>query len=310
MRGILSVLQTPFDESAELDAASLGRLTRDAIASGADGLLAPVVASEVEHIDDAERERVVRTVAEVARGQVPWILGASAGDVETCHRHAALAAELGATAYLVAVPARLYRARERILPFFESVAAGNDAPLVVQDYEPSGPGLEVEEIVRLRETLGGKLLGVKIETVPAGPKYSAVRAACGDDLFVAGGWAVPQMIEALDRGVHAMIPESSMIRVYKAVDRAYREGVRGQAAALFRRLLPVLAFANQDLATSIAFFKRLLVRKEIFETPRQRMPFRWDDTSERIAQELIDLYLDLEAEVEGAGPDLGTAPAS
>jgi 4-hydroxy-tetrahydrodipicolinate synthase len=67
---------------------------------------------------------------------------------------------------------------------------------------------------------------------------------------------------------------------------------------LFRRLLPVLAFTNQEIATSIAFFKRLLVRRGVFAHETMRDPgFTWDDHNTRIADELIDLYLQLEAEV-------------
>jgi 4-hydroxy-tetrahydrodipicolinate synthase len=123
-----------------------------------------------------------------------------------------------------------------------------------------------------------------------------VREACGPSFLVSGGWAVPQMIEALDRGVDAMIPESSMVRVYAAVLRAYRAGDRAGAVRLFRGLLPVLAFSNQEVATSIAFFKRLLVRKGIFRSAAMRWPLRaWDSASERTAAELIDHYLAVEA---------------
>jgi 4-hydroxy-tetrahydrodipicolinate synthase len=100
------------------------------------------------------------------------------------------------------------------------------------------------------------------------------------------------MIEALDRGVDAMIPESSMVKVYKAIDRAYREGRRDQAIQLHRQLLPILAFTNQEIRQSIAFFKRLLVRRGIFSQATMRAaPSPWDGFSERTADELIDHYL-------------------
>jgi dihydrodipicolinate synthase/N-acetylneuraminate lyase len=108
------------------------------------------------------------------------------------------------------------------------------------------------------------------------------------------------MIEALDRGVDAMMPESSMIVVYVAIERAYRAGDRARARRVFQALLPVLAYTNQEIATSIAFFKRLLVRKGIFETARMRLGvFEWDRFNERIADELIEHYLALESEIRG-----------
>jgi dihydrodipicolinate synthase/N-acetylneuraminate lyase len=77
--------------------------------------------------------------------------------------------------------------------------------------------------------------------------------------------------------------------------RRHLAGDRPGAQRLFRRLLPVLAFTNQDVATSVAFFKRLLVRKGIFATGAMRMPgFSWDPHNRRIADELVDHYLRLE----------------
>ncbi len=293
-RGIVPVVQTPFDADGQVDLSGLARLADDAIASGAVGLLAPVVASEVAWLSDEERDAIVRTLAEVSRGRVPFLVGASSDQPQTCRRHAALAEEVGAAAWLAAVPAALYGRPEEVLPFFRTAVGDCGLPLILQDFQLGGPGLAIPVIEGLREALPS-LAGIKIETAPAGPKYTAVRKACGPDFFIAGGWAVPQMIEALDRGVAAMIPESSMVRVYAAVYRLYQQKQRAEAACLFRSLLPVLSFSNQDVPLSVAFFKRLLVRKGIFTGGGMRWPgFAWDEYNRRVADELIDLYLNLE----------------
>jgi len=186
--------------------------------------------------------------------------------------------------------------------FFRRVSEGIELPLIIQDMQFSGPGLDMRVIGELGRGLPG-LAGMKIETQPAGPKYTAVRQIMGEEFFIAGGWAVPQMIEALDRGVNAMIPESSMVRAYSCIFDLYRRGQRERAVEVFRRLLPILAFSNQDLATSIAFFKRLLVKRGVFRSPRMRLPgFRWDEYNSRIADELIDCYLALESDIGASHP--------
>ncbi len=300
-RGIVPVLQTPFDERGDLDEASLARLVESAVADGASGFLAPVVASEVASLSREERERIVRVVSDAAQGRASLIVGASANEAADCVAQAALAREVGAAAFLVAVPPRLYGEPRRIVAFFLDVAAGaGELPLLIQDLEFGGPGLDLATIEELRRSLP-TLAGLKIETVPAGLKYTAVREAFGEAFHISGGWAVPQMVEALDRGVDAMMPEASMVPVYVAIDRAHRGGDRELARRLLHSLLPVLAYTNQEIATSIAFFKRLLVRKGIFSTARMRMAgFEWDRFSERIADELIEHYLALETEVRGA----------
>lgn len=299
-QGIVPVVQTAFRADLSLDLDATLALVRDALDAGADGFLLPAMASEVGFLTAAERRDLLAAVARTVDGKVPLILGASAESPDECAAHVAPAAALGAAAVLVAVPASLYGRPAAVDDFFTAVAEQVPTALVIQDLQFNGPGLAVEHIAALRSRLS-RLAGIKIETAPAGPKYSAVRQACGVGFWISGGWAVGQMIEALDRGVDAMIPESSMVRVYKAVERAYRRGRRSEAVALFRNLLPVLAFTNQELATSIAFFKRLLVRKRIFNTAGQRMPLlAWDDASESVAGELIEHYLAVERRVAGS----------
>lgn len=295
--GIISVVQTPFLPDGAIDFASLQRLIEDAIGAGVDGFLAPAVASEIAFLSERERMEIVCAIQGFTGGRVPLVVGASAEDPQQAMRFAKLAEEVGAAAYLVAVPAELYARQSEIVPFFCAVAQSCDLPLLIQDLQWNGPGLELETIEQLREALP-TLLGLKIETVPAGPKYTAVRKACGAEFFIAGGWAVPQWIEALDRGIDALMPESSMINLYSRILALYRAGRRQEALGWFWRLLPVLAFTNQEINTSIAFFKRLLVRRGIIRCERTRQTsFVWEPENERIANELIGLYFKLEGEL-------------
>ena len=297
-RGIISVLQTPFDQQDAIDLKSLEALVEEAIAGGAKGFLVPAVASEVGSLTPEDRRSLVQKVADVARSRVPIIVGASAPQPQACIEQAQLAGRVGAAAYLVAVPPDLYRHPEQVEPFFREVIEGaGNLPLMLQDLDFSGPGLELDMIQRLTQTLP-TLSALKIESIPAGPKYSAVRDRCGEGIFIAGGWSAAQMIEALDRGVDAMIPDSSTIRVFAAIDRRYRNGDREGAIQLFNRLQPVLGFSHQELNVAIAFGKRLLVRKGIFQTPKMREGnFDWDPYNGRVADEIIEYYLELETSV-------------
>lgn len=296
-RGIISVLQTPFTADGGVDNASLVKLIENALRAGVNGFLAPVVASEVDFLSRQEREEIIRLVAATVGGRVPFIVGASSNNIDECRHFASLARQVSAATYLVAVPPALYSRPEEIPGFFQAINASTDLPLIIQDLEWNGPGLSIPILIRLKE-LVPSLAGVKIETVPAGPKYTAVRRALGREFFIAGGWAVPQMIEALDRGVDAMIPESSMVAVYSEICRAYVSGDRAKAVRIFRRLVPVLTFTNQEIGLSIAFFKRLLERKGIFRYAMMRRPWSgWDEYNLRIADELIELFLVLEKEI-------------
>jgi len=133
--------------------------------------------------------------------------------------------------------------------------------------------------------------------VPAGPKYTEVLAATDGALHVSGGWAVSQMIEGLDRGVHAFMP-TGMHPIYTAIYRNYMEGRRDAAKALFERLLPILAFSNQHLDISIYFFKRLLHAQGTYATHRVRSPkLPFDELQQTIAKEMLQRVIALEQEI-------------
>jgi 4-hydroxy-tetrahydrodipicolinate synthase len=293
-RGIVPLLETPFLENGSIDYDSLNQLVEHSIRGGAHGLTAPLVASEVQALSILEREELVKAITGAIGGRLPFILGASADDAEICRSFAKLAEKVNAAAYLVAVPNALYGRTEELLSFFRSIVAVSSAPLIIQDLQWNGPGLDLDSMRRLRDELP-TLAGLKIETVPAGAKYTQVRETFGPELYISGGWAVPQLIEALDRGVDAMIPECALIRVYAAIYRAYACGDRTEAIRIFRALLPVLVFSNQELYHSIAFFKRMLARRNLIKNASLRSPgYSWDRYSLRVADELTDYYLALE----------------
>ncbi len=299
-RGILPVLQTEFDATGAIDLAGTERLVEHALASGAAGFLVPAVASEVAFLTPQERQRLIARVCQIVAGRAPVIAGASAATPRDCRELGEMAESCGADVLLVAVPEPLYQTQDAILPFMKAATEGSTLPLLVQDLQFGGPGLDITTITSLHRQLP-RLVGLKIETVPAGPKYTLVRERCGDDLFVAGGWATPQMIEGLDRGVDGLIPEASMVPVYRRIFDLHAAGERPGAVTLFRRLLPILAFSNQEIWNSVIFFKRLLIRKGIFHSAAVRCPVTWwDQISDRLADELIDYYLQLEANPMGA----------
>ena len=121
--------------------------------------------------------------------------------------------------------------------------------------------------------------------------------ATGGRLNVGGGWASTQLIEALDRGVHCFMP-SAHHWVYVEILRRYRAGRRDAAKELFERLLPILAFCTQHVDVSIRFQKLLAVRQGIFRTASVRAPtVHFDEHHRRVADELLELALDLHREV-------------
>jgi dihydrodipicolinate synthase/N-acetylneuraminate lyase len=294
-RGVVSVVLTPFLDDGALDLESLAATVEDRIAAGVVALLTPVVASEVHRLDDAESRTVLRTVQEQAAGRVPVIAGCPSPDRAESVDFARFATELGCAGVLVRPPVEQLQDGNALRTLLESVARAGVPLIVLQDLDWSGAGIPVTLLCELFETVPA-FRALKIEGAPAGPKYSAVLAATGGRLHVSGGWAMTQLIEGLDRGVHAFCP-SAHHWVYVEILRRYDAGRRTDAQELFRRLLPVLAFCMQHIDVSIQVQKLLAVRQGIFRSATVRSPrVVLDEHHRRLIDELLELAVALHDE--------------
>lgn len=290
--GVVTVLNTPFTADDRVDIDSLVANVHTALDAGVAGFLVPAMASEVGKLARDERHAIVRTVIAAVSGRVPVIGGASAAAQDERLTYADEWTQIGCDGVLVSLP---YADDAGYARDVREIAARTPF-LMLQDWDFGGYGLPVPLITRLADEVQS-FQSIKIEVVPAGAKYTEVLEATGGRLHVAGGWAVMQFIEALDRGIHTIMP-TGMHAIYTAIYRRYQQGDRASARQLFNRLLPVLAFSNQHLDISIHFFKRLLQREGVYATDRVREPILpFDEHHARVADELIADVLALTAEV-------------
>lgn len=295
LRGIVTVLNTPFTDDDTIDLPGLSRNVELAIEAGVAGFLVPAMASEVGKLTEQERDAIVETVVKTVEGKVPVIGGASAATGDERRRLSLKLTKMGCRGVLVSIP---YESDAQFEADLRAVAETEPGFLMIQDWDASGYGIPIPLIVRLFDEVD-VFRCLKVETVPAGVKYTEVLKATGGRLHVSGGWAVTQMIEGLDRGVHAFMP-TGMHRIYTRIFDLYHRGDREGARLLFEELLPVLAFSNQHLDLSIHFFKRLLHAQGIFSTSRVRSPILpFDQYHERVAIDLINRVSRLEQALAG-----------
>ncbi len=294
--GIVPVINTPFDDELKVDFDSLERLVRRSLTEGIGGFLVPAVASEVETLTPPERRRILEHVATVVRGQVPIVAGVSTESLKESQAFAEHALGLGCEAILCRVPLTLGDDESKIRRFFGGLAEVGMDVLMIQDLSWHGRGLATDLIIQLYDEIPA-FKCLKVEIAPAGPKYTEVLEATNGTLNVSCGWGMLQMIEALDRGVHAFMTTASN-RPFVEIYERYRKGRRRGAVDLFNRVLPVLSWVQQDLSVSIHFFKEYCVRRGEFRTANVRLPGpTFDPYYQRIAGELLDELLRLESEL-------------
>lgn len=290
LRGIVTVLNTPFCNNNTIDYNALKKNVTEALRAGVAGFLVPAMASEVYKLSTEERIKMVEAVLEITGDRVPVFAGAGDADMEQSRKLLKEYINLGCRHVLLQIP---YSSEEQFRNHFIRLAELEPEVIMLQDWDSSGYGLPDELILDLFENVKA-FRCLKVEIVPAGVKYSRILKLTKGRLNVSGGWAVSQMIEGLKRGVHAFMP-TGMHYIYVNIYRLYEVGNHDEAENLFLQLLPVLAFSNQHLDISIHFFKRLLYKQGIYPTPNVREPILpFDTLHQQIADKLIKKVIEIE----------------
>lgn len=294
LHGIVTVLNTPFDHNNEIDFNALTLHVEEALAAGVAGFLVPAMASEVHKLSHEEKLAMVDAVIQRAGVKVPVFAGTGGGTVEDSCRIMKSYMELGCKHVLIQLP---FSSEAQFKKDFYQLAEHGPEVVMLQDWDASGYGLPDELIMELFETVPS-FRCLKVETNPAGVKYSKILQLSNGTLNVSGGWAVTQMPEGLKRGVHAFMP-TGMHWIYTKIFKEFHEGNVQEATLLFNELLPVLAFSNQHLDISIHFFKRLLWKQGIYPTSNVRGPIQaFDEIHMEIADSLIEKVIKMEERIK------------
>nr|WP_262921388.1 dihydrodipicolinate synthase family protein [Maribellus maritimus] len=294
--GIVTVLNTPFTTDNTIDLTALEKNLTEAVNAGVAGFLVPAMASEVSKLSETERLSMVTAVMEEVNGKVPVIAGAGEAELSKSKKLLKDYIQSGCKNVLFQIP---FQNQEQFKKHFMELADLGPEMIMLQDWDSSGYGLPDELILELFNKVPA-FRCLKVETVPAGVKYTRILKLTEGQLNVSGGWAVTQMIEGLQRGVHAFMP-TGMHYIYTSIYRLYKEGNTDEAEKLFQQILPVLAFSNQHLDISIHFFKRLLYQQGIYSTPIVRVPtLPFDNIHKEIADKHIAKIICLENQLKAA----------
>jgi dihydrodipicolinate synthase/N-acetylneuraminate lyase len=290
LKGIVTVLNTPFTKNDTIDYSALQNNVREALRAGVAGFLVPAMASEVYKLTTIERIKMVEAVLEIVGDRVPVIAGAGETDLVKTQKLLKEYIQLGCKQVLFQIP---FQNENQFRNHFMELAELNPEMIMLQDWDSSGYGLPDELILDLFENVEA-FRCLKVETVPASVKYSRILELTEGRLNVSGGWAVSQMIEGLQRGVHAFMP-TGMHYIYTTIYRLFESGNQKEAENLFQSILPILAFSNQHLDISIQFFKRLLFKQGIYPTHLSRNPILpFDTLHQQIADKHIEKIIQLE----------------
>ncbi len=217
--GIITVLNTPFNPDNSINFQALKNNIDNALNAGVAGFLVPAMASEVYKLSEKERVEMVAAVLEEVNGKVPVIAGAGETDISKSKNILKKYIGLGCKNVLFQIP---FQNETQFRNHFNELAETGPEMIMLQDWDATGYGLPDELILDLFEKVEA-FRCLKVETVPAGIKYSRILELTKGRLNVSGGWAVSQMTEGLKRGVHAFMP-TGMHWIYCEIYRLWKAG--------------------------------------------------------------------------------------
>lgn len=294
LHGIVTVLNTPFKENNEIDFLALERNVAEALKADVAGFLVPAMASEVHKLSQSEKLAMVDHVLQTVNRKVPVFAGTAASSINESKKAMKSYLDLGCKHVLIQIP---FTSEDKFKKDFNSLAELGPEVIMLQDWDAFGYGLPDELIMNLFESIPA-FRCLKVETIPAGTKYSNMLNVSKGSMNISGGWAVSQLPEALQRGVHAFMP-TGMHWIYTKIFNEFQSGNGESAIQLFHEILPVLAFSNQHLDISIHFFKRLLWKQGVYPTPNVREPILPFDTYHlQTADQLIEKVITIEERIK------------
>jgi 4-hydroxy-tetrahydrodipicolinate synthase len=248
--GVFPYLVSPIDQNGRILTDVLGRLASDLIKAGVHGLTPLGSTGEFAYLNPAQREAVVRSTIEAARGQVPVIAGVASTATAEAVEQAKTYQALGADGILAMLEAYFPLKDGQIESYFRSIADAVDIPLVLYtnpQFQRSDLSLDV--IARLAEhpriryikdasTNTGRLLSI-MNRAPRMKVFSASAHIPAAVMLIGGvGWMA---------GPACIIPRQS-VRLYDLC----RAGNWAEAMKLQRDLWRINeAFARFNLAACI-----------------------------------------------------------
>lgn len=269
-RGIFTIPQTPFDAKGRLDLDSFRREVDFCIRAGAQGLVAPVNASEFYALSDAERELLARAAVEETRGRVPVIIGVTAASLELAASFSRQAEAAGADGLIAMPPHVLKASRDGVIAYYQAIAAAARLPIIIQNAPPPlGSSLAPALMIQLAREIE-QIQYIKEETLPTGHYITAILNQAGPEVKgVFGGAAARWMLPELARGACGFMPACQFTDIYVQIWERWEAGDREGARTLFDILLPLI---NLEGMLSVNLVKEILVRRGVIDCAYVRRP--------------------------------------
>ena len=166
--GVFPILQMPFNETGQIIFEDLRAEVEYAIRGGVHGV-GIAYGSEVNKLDDHERDEALSAVVDQANGRIKVVMNTGAPSTVQAIHYTRAAKVLGADAVMIAPPAIAGIPTTLLRQHFIDVAGSSDIPIYMQDM--TGAGMAPALMADL-SSAHENLCYAKIETLPTPNRFS------------------------------------------------------------------------------------------------------------------------------------------
>ena len=278
---MLVAMATPFGADGALDVDGAQKLAAFLVEQGCDGLVVSGTTGESPTTSDAEKDRLLRAVLEVAAGRAVVVAGVGSNDTAHSVEQALAAEKAGAGGALAVTPYYNRPPQEGVYAHFTAIADATDLPVLLYDI-PGRTSLPIATETLLRLAEHPRIVGVK--DAKGDLTASSTVLASTDLAYYSGEDALNLPLLAVGAAGfvsvvgHAFTPQ--LVQMLQAFDT----GDIVRAIAIHRQLLPAYAgfFRTQGVIMTKAALRLMglpggPVRLPLVDaTPEQRDVLRAD----------------------------------
>ena len=290
LRGVIPILQTPFDDDGRLDLDSLWREVVHVCDAGADGLCFPGFVSEWWKLSSEEILIAAKTIREAS--SIPVIFNVTAQSTYLAVEQARAFGELSCDAMMVLPPFVVPSSSEAVLAHLSAVMDAVALPQILQYFASlTGVRIPIGDLKQLADKYP-QFRSIKVDFIPPGPMTSALVAALPTgQLTYLVGYSGLQLPDFLERGGHGLMGGAGHVKEdIKVFNNLLADPIEGRKK--FNRLLPLLNMEMQTIDICIAVHKLLLKDQGIIASAHIRAPGALlDESQRRSARVLLNFIL-------------------
>ncbi len=293
LNGITPVMVTTFREDESIDDDAMRHQIDYSIEAGAAAVCGPGYAGEFYKLSDKERYHWVDVLLEHTNRRVPAIAATSSGSTQSTIEFSRYAEKMGADCLMVNAPRTAPLQVSEMIGFYSRLCDAVSIPVMLQDADFNGSGLPAKVFIELAKK-HKNFLFAKLEVLLPGQKCAEIIEQTDGQVQIIYGLGGIAMMDGLSHGASAVMSGSACLDAYVRVYELYKQGQKAEAAAVFYKLVPYLAFAMQHLELAVHIEKRVFVRRGILPNARMRQPtLLLDATYQDQIEDIVTMVVEL-----------------